>query len=252
MTLFVSRYFRSFHFFAVTAALTAAFASPSLAASLTFSPVGVDIQTPAKAGNISLINNSGALTRVQVRIFRWKQVDGKEVLEPTRDVVASPPVAAIPPGAKYTLRVARIAPAPVTSEESYRLLIDELPSPIAPGSGSTGVQLLLRASVPAFFSAKEAKPDMQWRVWSDGGKIHVSATNKGTHHLKLTDFTVEGPSGATRIVATGSRAYVLPGSTLSFESAEGAPSYPVGTQVTVNAAKGTPYVVRQQIVTSAP
>ncbi|MBK7285271.1 MAG: molecular chaperone [Sphingomonadales bacterium] len=114
MTLFVSRYFRSFHFFAVTAALTVAFASPSLAASLTFSPVGVDIQTPAKAGNISLINNSGVLTRVQVRIFRWKQVDGKEVLEPTRDVVASPPVAAIPPGAKYTLRVARIAPAPVT------------------------------------------------------------------------------------------------------------------------------------------
>jgi len=138
------------------------------------------------------------------------------------------------------------------SEESYRLLIDELPSPIAPGSGSTGVQLLLRASVPAFFSAKEAKPDMHWRVWSDGGKMHVSATNKGTHHLKLTDFTVEGASGATRIVATGSRAYVLPGSTLSFESAEGAPSYPVGTQVTVNAAKGTPYVVRQQIVTSAP
>lgn len=234
------------------AAVTSTALAPSFAASLTFSPVGVDVQAPGKAGNMSLINNSDTPTRVQIRIFKWTQVDGKDVLEPTRDVVASPPVALIPPGAKYTLRVARIAAAPVAGEESYRLLIDELPPPIDPRTGSSGVQLLLRASIPAFFSDAAAKPSVEWRVWNEGGKLHVTASNKGNLHLKLTDFTVDGPSGSTKISATGSGAYVLTGSTLTYESEPGAPTYPVGTQVTVNAAKGTPFAVRQQVAISTP
>jgi len=230
----------------------ATLASSASAASLTFSPVGVDVQAPGKAGNMSLINNSDVPTRVQIRIFKWTQVDGKDVLAPTRDVVASPPVALIPPGAKYTLRVARIAAAPVAGEESYRLLIDELPPPIDPRTGSSGVQLLLRASIPAFFSDAAAKPNVEWRVWNEGGKLRVRASNKGNLHLKLTDFTVDGPSGSTKISATGSGAYVLTGSTLTYESEPGAPTYPVGTQVTVNAAKGTPFAVRQQVAISTP
>ena len=233
--------------------LTIACSAPALAASITFSPVGVDVQAPDKAGNISLINNSETQpVRVQIRIFRWKQVDGKEVLEPTRDVVASPPVASIPALAKYTLRLARIAPAPIQGEESYRLLIDELPAPIDPKLGASGVQLLLRASIPAFFSAPTAKPDVRWKVWSVDGKLHVTANNMGNRHLKLIDFSVDGPGGNTVIRATGSSAYVLPGSSLTFESADGAPSYPVGTQVTVNAAKGSPFAVHEQISISAP
>jgi fimbrial chaperone protein len=239
--------------FSICLAAVAILASPpAQAASITITPVGVAVTVPDKAGNVSLINNSDTATRVQIRIFRWKQVDGKEVLEPTRDVVASPPVASIPPGAKYTLRLARVSAAPVSGEESYRLLIDELPAPIDPKSGASGVQLLLRASIPAFFGTREAKPDVQWRVWNAGGKLHVSATNKGNRHLKLTDFAVEGPSGSTKIIATGSNAYVLPGSTLNYESAEGAPDYPAGTEVTVTAAKGSPDFVRAQTVLTAP
>lgn len=228
-------------------------ATLAVAASITFTPVGIYLEAPEKAGNLSLINNSEtAPVRVQVRIFRWSQVNGEEKLEPTRDVVASPPVASIPPGAKYTLRLARIATTPVQAEESYRLIIDELPAPIDPKIGASGVQLLLRASIPAFFDLPTAKPDIRWKVWSAGGKLHVSASNMGTRHLKLVDFAVEGPAGKTAIVATGSSAYVLPGSSLSFESADGAPSYPVGTQITVNAAKGSPFAVHEQITISAP
>ncbi len=228
-------------------------ATLAIAASITFTPVGIDIQAPDKAGNISLINNSTtAPVRVQIRIFRWRQVSGEEKLEPTRDVIASPPVAQIPPGVKYTLRLARVAIAPVQGEESYRLLIDELPPPIDPKVGSSGIQLLLRASIPAFFSAPDAKPEVKWRVWSADGKLHVSASNMGARHLKLTDFTIEGPAGKTVIAATGSNAYVLPGSTLNFESAAGAPAYPVGTPIVVTAAKGSPFAVRAQIPVSGP
>lgn len=240
--------------FAAAFAMLWNFADPPAthAASITITPVGVAVTAPDKAGNVSLINNSDTTTRVQIRIFRWRQVEGKEVLEPTRDVVASPPVASIPPGAKYTLRLARVAAAPVSGEESYRLLIDELPPPIDPKAGATGVQLLLRASIPAFFSTRDAKPDVEWRVWSAGGKLHVTATNKGRRHLKLTDFTVEGPSGPTKIIATGSNAYVLPGSSLNYESAGGAPDYAMGTGVTVTAAKGSPDAVRAALTVAAP
>lgn len=235
---------------ALAATISTGFA---FAASLGFSPVGLFIGASEKTGAITLINkNASSPLRVQVRVQRWRQVNGTEQLEPTRDVIASPPTTVIPAGQKYTLRIARVSAAPVSAEEGYRLIINELPSPIDPGHEQHGVNILISASLPVFFSPKNATPKMQWKVWNQGGQMHVRATNSGTRHIQLSGLSVQGPKGPTAIQANGSNAYVLPGSTLDYASAPGAQAYPAGTSVTITAAKGTPFEVHDQVTVSEP
>ena len=218
--------------------------------SLSFSPINLFVVAPYKAGAVSLSNQAKDPVRLQVRIFRWKQVNGEEVLEPTRDVIANPPSMTIPGEQTYTIRVARISAAPITTEQSYRILIDELPSPINPTGAKIGVRMLFRTSLPVFFSTKAVAPKIAWRLWSAGGKLNLDAVNSGTRHIKLVDLAIEGPQGRTTFNAAGTDAYVLPGSTLRYTSASGPVSYTPGTMVTITTAKGTPFEVKQQVAVS--
>lgn len=220
------------------------------AASFGISPINLSVIAPGKAGAISISNLSKTPLRLQIRIFRWSQKDGEEALEPTRDVIANPPSMEIPLEQTYTIRVARISRAPIGPEESYRLIIDELPSPIDPAKPGTGVRMLLRTSLPVFFEGKAAAPKIAWHLWSEGGKLKLAASNSGNRHIKLVDLAIEGPQGRTTFNASGTTAYALPGSTLRYTPTSGPISYPPGTMVTITTAKGTPFEVKQQVSVS--
>ena len=64
---------------------------------------------------------------VQARVFRWSQVNGEDKLEKTEDVIISPPVLTVHGGAPSTFRLVRVAKTPVSGEETYRVLLDEIP-----------------------------------------------------------------------------------------------------------------------------
>lgn len=235
------------------AAVASATASSAWAASLQVSPINLFVTTPSKAGAVSLSNQSKEPVRLQIRLYRWRQKDGEEILEPTRDVIANPPSMEIPPQQTYTIRVARLSAAPIGPEESYRLIIDELPSPIDPASANNGVKMLLRTSLPVFFGAKLAAPKIAWRVWNENGKLTLEAANSGDRHIKLVGLTVSNPQGETKFNAAGSNAYVLPGSTMRYTPISTGPPHAPGTPVTITTAKGTLFEVNQQItVTAAP
>lgn len=230
---------------ALTTLLSLVFHSPVFAGSLVVSPINLLVISPSKAGAISLTNQDKQPTQLQIRIYRWRQQDGKEVLEPTRAVVANPPSMTIPSDQTYTVRIARLGAAPIGLEESYRLVIDELPPPIDPqperqnGLKSLGVGLLLRTSLPVFFQAKSATPKISWRIWNADGKLNLEATNAGDRHIKLVGLAVKGPQGVTKFNAAGSNAYVLPGSTLRYEALSDGPTFPVGTAVTITSLKAS-------------
>jgi fimbrial chaperone protein len=231
----------------IFAAVALANAGVASATTLQVSPINLFVIAPGKAGAVSLANQSKVPVRLQIRIFRWRQLDGKEMLEPTRDVIANPPSMEIPAEQTYTVRIARIAPAPVGAEESYRLIIDELPSPIDQAAPSNGVRMLLRTSLPVFFNTKGAAPKIAWRLWTANGTLNLEAANSGDRHIKLVGLMVEGQQGKTKFNAAGANAYVLPGSTLRYAAMPGTVSYAPGSAVTITTAKGTPFEVRQQV-----
>src|SRR5450755_3376846 len=126
-------------------ALTALMVSPcaiSQAASLQVAPVSVEVAAPGAASTLKLRNEGAQPLDAQIRVFRWTQVDGADTLTPADDVVASPPQVSLRPKTDYVVRVVRTSKEPVAKEETYRLLIDELPT--RTGGGPATVTIALR------------------------------------------------------------------------------------------------------------
>src|ERR1700739_1587664 len=132
---------------AVAALFLAGASLPAKAGSLQVKPVLIDVTTASAAASTLTLHNAGtAPINAQVRVFRWSQANGQEKLEPTADVAASPPVLTIGANGKNLVRIIRQSKQPVVGEESYRLLIDQLPDLAVQKNG--GVKLMGGYSIP--------------------------------------------------------------------------------------------------------
>jgi fimbrial chaperone protein len=187
-----------------------------VAASLQVSPVSFDLPATASATQLTLRNLGEESINVQIRVFRWSQEDGEEVLTPTTDLVVSPPAASLEPGQNHIVRLVRTSNQPVTGEESYRLLIDELPQPRE--TGQSTVSFVFRYSMPVFFSEDNAQPELSWQTLVDGDKLVVRAQNAGTRHVRLSGLQLTNASGESLSLAKNLAGYVLPDSSLQWST----------------------------------
>lgn len=102
-------------------ALLCTFASLAEASSLRVAPILLDVSAPGATTTLNLRNEGDQKLYVQIRIFRWTGTQSEPSLEPTSDVVVSPPAATLTPGTEYVVRVGRVAKQPIVGEESYRI-----------------------------------------------------------------------------------------------------------------------------------
>ena len=177
------------------------------AASLKLYPVRI-ILSPDQPVQTMTIHNSGTEpARVQLRVFAWRQVDGHDVFEQTRDILANPPIFAVAPGGDQIARFG-LRTAPGTVEKSYRVFLQEVPTdrPRKPGE----VQTLLRISVPIFVPAPNAVGQLQWRLWPAGSKrVTIAIHNVGSAHVQLDHLDLR--LGGKMIAAKDMSVYLLPG-----------------------------------------
>jgi fimbrial chaperone protein len=185
----------------------------SQAASLQVAPVGIEVMAPAAAATLSLRNKSTAPLNAQIRVFRWTEEAGEEKLVPTDAVVASPPMTTLAPGVDYTVRLVRLAKEPVTGGESYRLLVDELPTPGAQQNHS--VTLVIRYSIPVFFYSNDsAGGRVAWSLDNRNGHDYIVAENTGDRHVRISALAVRGAGGKSISFGAGLTGYVLGRSTM--------------------------------------
>ncbi|MFT3762898.1 MAG: molecular chaperone [Pseudoxanthomonas sp.] len=187
------------------------------AASLRISPIGLDIPSDERAASMTLVNTSVEPVNLQLRVFQWSQRDGRDVFAPTTDILVTPPATTIPPGASYTVRVARTGAAQPDSELSYRLFIDELPKPVDPGTVNQGVAMVLRTSLPVFVVDPKAYPKLAWELRQDAEGLHLKATNSGGRHAKISGLALHPQSGDPINFGDGLNGYVLAGSSRVFD-----------------------------------
>lgn len=193
--------------------------SPCTAASLQVTPVLLEVPAPGAASVVTLRNTGSKPIAVQTRIFRWFQEDGRERLEPTAGVVASPPAAELRPSQDYVVRIVRLDKSPVVGEEAYRLLIDELPEP---QTRARTVALTVRHSIPLFFDASDASPARAtWRVTRGAGGLSLTASNAGDARLRLSDVKLSDQSGRAFSFGSGLLGYVLGRSSMSWTVSAG-------------------------------
>lgn len=203
----------------LAAALTALMASawdfsPAAASTLRVSPVGLDLPVGQNAATLSLFNDDVAPLNVQVRVFRWRQVDGKDVLEPATGVVVSPPISKVAPGTARTIRVVRLDAKLPDHQEAYRLIVDELPPPLS--EGGRQVTLLMRHSIPLFFAAGADKAKVEWRLAREADGQALTAVNSGGRHLRVSNLRVIDSTGQVLTERKGLVGYALPGSKMTW------------------------------------
>jgi fimbrial chaperone protein len=210
----------------------AALSAPAFAASLQVSPVNLEVQ--GKAAVINLRNDGDETIQTQIRILKWTQVNGKDELLPTRDVVASPPAAKIAPGADYVIRVVRISKAPMEAEETYRILVDQLPRKAS--KSGTNVNFIMRYSIPVFFGSGGAQaPQLRWAAVLRDGKIMLSASNAGSRRVRLSAVKLQGPKGPLLNLGDGLAGYVLGGATNTLITAKAPKGAAPGTTLRLTA-----------------
>lgn len=211
------------------------------AASLRVAPTYLSLTAPGSAETLTLQNETDQPMNVQIRVFRWTQSGGVDRFAETDAVVASPPAATLQPGGEYVVRVVRTAGQPVTQQESYRVIVDELPDPNRRRAGT--VNLVLRHSIPVFFRPADAgPPELGWSVQPVSGGVALLAQNTGGTSVRLADVTL---SQGGQVVAgqDGLAGYVLPGATMQWllgtRSAIGASSLELRAQTELGPVDAT-------------
>lgn len=189
----------------------------AVAASLQASPVLIEMSAGAPSAVVNVRNTGNAGMSVQTRVFRWTQNGGKESLVETDDVVTSPPITTLKPGTNYSIRVVKVNNRPVAKEESYRVLVDQLPDPGAQRNGT--VALVMRHSIPVFMlPANAGQASIDWTVSSRNNRLVIHARNSGDRRVRLSRVSVKMPDGRTVNFGDGLLGYVLAGSSMEWVS----------------------------------
>lgn len=196
--------------------------SPSLpAAVLQLAPIPVEIRAPQTAAVLSLGNRASAEVALQTRVFRWTQENGEDRLTPTTDLVVSPPIAKVPAGQSLVVRVVRVARQAPAAEETYRILVDELPPEKRAAKGKS-LRILMRYSVPVFYAPEEldaGEPRLAWTLARQAdGALRLSAANGGQRRVRVSGVKVTDTGGKSAVLAEGSElnGYVLAGQTMQW------------------------------------
>ena len=199
---------RLFNILIGAAFVTAATISTALTANLQVRPVLIDVVAPGAASKLTLSNNGRESVNAQIRIFKWSQRKGKDILTPTRAVVASPPFVKMKPGGDYKLRIVRVSKKPVKGEESYRIIVDQIPN-IKKKSG-IAVKFNIRYSIPVFFSQSGVTPpDISWSLKPGSRNYTLTAKNTGGSRLRVSNLRLKPKSGRAKIISPGLAGYVL-------------------------------------------
>lgn len=193
----------------VVAALATCAAPQAIAGTITVDPVRVDLTPDRKIAALRVTNNDVAPVLIQVSTSGWTQAGGADVYSDTQDVIASPPIATIPPGGTQLVRVGLKSGAPAAFA-AYRLFVEEVPG-ANQREGQINVALRLNLPLYAFPAAPKLQP-LTWSLARDEqGKPVLVASNTGTAPVQVQRIELANGAQKDRPLST-SMGVVLPNS----------------------------------------
>lgn len=169
-------------------------------ATLTVSPISVDLGPKAASQLLVLGNQTDRELRFEVSTFVWTEDEhGEMVLAPTDDLIVFPLISAIAPRSTKSVRVGLVRRTASAMERTYRVFFQELSAPQS-AENSGQVMMQMRIGIPVFVAPP--KPRGSAEVSSAGlaaGLLRFRLANPGNRHIRLlsVSVTVEGAEGAS-------------------------------------------------------
>lgn len=222
----------------VAVALLACVMLPGIAHAEGLQVAPVSVTIPERSGLVWLNNESERPLQAQIRVYRWHQDAGEDELVETSDLVASPPFVAVEPGQQQVIRLVRFGDAAVNQtvcEQTYRIIVDELPSVDA--APEDGLQYVLRYSVPVYLTDPEcgdSEPLLSWQIARDGDQAWLNVVNLGQTRAQLANVSFIKADGTALEISGGLLGYVLPGAERHFALANPASEFGNGGQIEVS------------------
>lgn len=194
-----------------------ALAAPAWTASFSISPVRVELSPQEATAAITVTNTGEEAVSIQLRALSWRQEANEDKLEPTRDLVATPPVFTVPPGESQIVRVGLRRPPQADRQVPFRAIFEEIPGP-APPQGGPALRITLRISIPVFYAPKEGlKAALTWRLERQaGGQPILAVKNSGGASALIGDLAFLRPGTVAALAEQKNFAYVLPGAERRF------------------------------------
>jgi fimbrial chaperone protein len=176
---------------------------------LTVIPVTLELAPGQLTTVLTLENHTERETDFQVRPFGWDQLDGADRLTATDLLLVSPPLGRIAVGAGQVVRLVLRTPAD-GRESAYRILLDQVPPPPAPGQ----VSFALRLSIPVFVEpAAKVAAHVRWSVQAEGGTPYLVAVNSGGRHAVVHGLALSEAGGRALALESNVSPYILAGAT---------------------------------------
>lgn len=190
------------------------------AASLQVAPILLEFSPQEKAKELWLTNTGEEGIRAQVRVNAWTQTNHQDVLTTSKDLIASPMVLSIPAGQRQLVRLIRSNSTVNTSEQAYRLIVDELPNPQT--EQQSGLQVLLKYSIPVFLKASNSNDSNQGisslkNIIFKYDSQKLTVTNQSNHYKRFSQFAYVDAQGKKIPIQMGLVGYVLNGQTMQWD-----------------------------------
>ena len=172
----------------------------------------------ANTATLTVKNRGDTASLVQLEILSWSQKENEEVLEPTRDILISPPVFTIAAKSEQTLRAVLRRKPDANNQLSYRLFVREVQDqsqPVEPGA----IKVLLNISIPVFVEPiNKPTANLQSQLkWSakrvQANKLHIKLNNAGTQHIQIKSFQI---SSHDKTIGQNAMRYALAGSSVEW------------------------------------
>lgn len=157
-----------------------------LAAKVHLNPIRVKFEPGQTTESFKMMNADKAPVLFQLKVLKWTQEAGKDVLVDTKDIILNPPIVNIQGDSYQLVRVGFRAPLNPKNEHTYRIIATQLPAKNE--SGAFQVQPLIRFSIPIFVDPKEKFGDFRVDTRElPNGDLELHLANKSNYHIQITN-----------------------------------------------------------------
>lgn len=190
---------------AAWAGLLAAGLSTAPSHALELQPTTLQLAADQIQTELWLVNDATTPWTGRIRLYQWDQASGRDRLQSTTTLVASPAALRLPPGARQRVRLVRVTGTHDAAgpEQAFRAVV------------FTDDREQTRYSLPLFISPRQTRPlPVLARLGSRGPGPCVQLHNPGSHRARLQDLTFIDHLGHPHSLQAGLAGYVLAGATV--------------------------------------